>query len=325
LARQALAAAGLPDGGDLQRASSTSNEVFLSGRNIVRVNATEQARLEREAQLCQALPGLRWAPEVIASGVVGNGGYLILRQKDGSPLSRWWPDMRQSQRRDAVEQLAGCLRAIHTTEVPADLAPLDSPPQLLGGGANPTVALLHGIQRLRTMPHVNPGLIDHLRSQVATLAPAIDDYRQERLIHGDLSFENILWDGSQVTAVLDFEWARGAPRDLDLDVLCRFLTLPAAHLPADQLERASAQDYTQVIGWLAESYPELFSHRDLNNRVTLYAIGYEVRATLAHPPDRETDRLTELHPYRRLLDVVDNGGPAALLLASLGQPGPRPG
>lgn len=318
IARQILQRNGL-NGRGLQRAPSTSNEVFLADDHVIRINRDRgnAARLLREAELCLALPRLVWTPEIVEYGRENGTAFLIVRRKRGRTLARWWPDMRPGQRRDAVEQLAACMRAIHSTAVPEGLDPIMETPQLLGSAGNPSLPVLHGLQRLRSIASVDSSLIDELESKVHSLATSIELFPDTGLVHGDLSLENVLWDGSSVSAVLDFEWARGAPRELDLDVLCRFLVLPDLHVPEAYRGRVGPDDYREVIGWLAESYPELFSPAELDRRLALFAIAYEVRAVLANPPKGPADRLPPTHPYRRLADTAADGGPAAGLVRSI--------
>ena len=49
-------------------------------------------------------------------------------------------------------------------------------------------------------------------------------------VHGDLTFENVLWHEGEITALLDVEWARPGPKDLDLDILLRCAAYPQLHV-----------------------------------------------------------------------------------------------
>ncbi len=312
-ARHVLERNGL-SGRTIRRAPSTSNEVFLADDHVIRLNRNGRDRLIREARLCLALPVLEWTPEIVDYGHLDRTAYLIVRRKRGMTLARWWPDMRASQRRQAIEQLARCLRAIHSTAVPDNLDPLTDAPQLLGSASNPVLPLLHGLQRLRTVSGVDAAAVDDIERKVTGLAASVAVYPESGLVHGDLSLENVLWDGSSITAILDFEWARGAPRDLDLDVFCRFLTYPDLHVPANYRGRVGPEDYGEVVDWLHRAYPELFSPAELRQRLALFALAYEVRAVLANPPEGPVDGLPDVHPYRRLLAVAADGGPAARMV-----------
>ena len=82
--------------------------------------------------------------------------------------------------------------------------------------------LLNALDKARSLAHVDPDLIASLIAYVKATADVLEPYSVAMFVHGDLTFENVLWDGDQVTALIDFEWARGAPSDLELDVLLRF-------------------------------------------------------------------------------------------------------
>ncbi len=109
------------------------------------------------------------------------------------------------------------------------------------------------------------------------------------LIHGDLHFQNVLWDGFSVTALLDLEWARGAPPDLDLDVFLRFCAHPHWFVAPEYADRTRVEDYAAVPYWFAEFYPELFAHEYELDRTELYSIAYDVR-DLLDEVKREADR-----------------------------------
>ena len=74
-----------------------------------------------------------------------------------------------------------------------------------------------------------------LEAMVEESAAALEPFDAPTLVHGDLTFENVLWDppSSRITAILDFEWARRGPADLDLDVLLRCVAYPKLHVAAD--------------------------------------------------------------------------------------------
>jgi hypothetical protein len=124
------------------------------------------------------------------------------------------------------------------------------------------------------------------------------------LVHGDLTFENVLWNGTEITAVLDFEWSRGAPPDVDLDVLLRMCAYPFLHVAADYEDQTRAADYVDVPRWLAEAEPSLFSAPRQLDRLVLYSIAYDMRELLAFPPPVAPRGLSPYHPLNRLQNTV---------------------
>ena len=304
-ALRALSEVGIPSAG-LQRADSVTNEVWLTADHVVRVNRDASLRLHREAVLSQALPASVGYPELIQHGGEVGSDWLVVRRRPGVPLSRAWPSLDTDQRRDAVHQLAARLRVVHQTECP-NLDGLRDVPQLLDPaptGRVATARLGDALRRARDLEHVDGALMDDLGDLVRATADALDPFDATTIVHGDLTFENVLWEAGQVTAILDFEFARPGPPDLDLDVLLRFAALPHLHVAADYEAQTHAADYAQVPWWMAEVYPELFAHPRQFDRVRLFSIAWDVHELLAFPPTASLPRLHRDHAYPRLVRLL---------------------
>lgn len=300
-ARRALTEAGLDYTMPLTRASSVTNEVWLAPEHVIRVNRHPNQRLRREAHLGPFLPSSVRYPEIVAYGGALGADWLIVRRRPGEVLSRCWPSMSAGERRSAVRQLAQMLRQLHDVPRPPDLPPIDTAPQLLADRELGVVEPLErAIDLVATMPFVDFAVAEHASRFVHRAAGALEPFDTTRLVHGDLTFENVLWDGRAITALLDFEWARGGPPDLDLDVLLRFCAFPFLHVASDYEEETHARDYAQVPYWLAEDYPELFGHPDVLDRTRVYCIAYDIRELLAFPPPAPADQLSPHHPVNRL-------------------------
>jgi aminoglycoside phosphotransferase (APT) family kinase protein len=302
-AKHALAEAGLESNVELTRASSVTNEVWLTPDFAVRVNRRPDHRLRREAQLGPKLPDEVRYPEIVAYGTGTGFDWLVVRRRPGIVLSRCWPTMSPAQRRFAVRQLAFMLRALHQSTSPVGLDDVGAPQLLQGGqGQAPAAPLLAGIERMRTIGGVDTKLVESLRDIVRSTARVLEPFDVPTLVHGDLTFENVLWDGDQVTALIDFEWARAAPSDVDLDVFLRFCAFPHLHVADDYVSQTKAEDYEDVPWWLREDYPQLFSFPHALDRLRLYAIAFEVRQLLAMPSDAASGLLTTVseHPLSRL-------------------------
>ena len=320
-ARQALRAANLPFDGILTRASSTSNEIHMSDGEVIRVAEIANVRLARETGLYPYLPDAPWRPNLIVRGETGGYDYVILERKPGQPLAHVWPFLPPHRRRAVITDLAHCLRAIHATPVPTTLSPLRATLHCLDETAilpHVTLPLRSALERIGADPNADPGIIAAALDYLATNQTHLDDYNRKNIIHADLTFENLLFDGRQLSAVIDFEWSRGAPADLDLDVLLRCCYLPKAHV-ADHLQTLTRRaDYEDIPVWLAEDYPELFSQPHLRERLTIYSMAYDVKSALETPiPARKSD-FDELHPFNRLTHLLSGGGHIAATLDRIG-------
>jgi aminoglycoside phosphotransferase len=294
--------------GPFESVESVNNEVWMTPEVVVRVGFRPEHRLRREAQLAQVLPPQVGYPTVRGYGADMGSEWLVLDRLPGYPLSRCWPSMSGGERRSAIRELADRLKVIHALPTPT-LPPLRQVPQLIDPAPTPTMSvarLLVAIDRISRLPHVDHRVSEDLADMVRSLMVCLDPFTARTLIHGDLSFENVLWDREvgHVSAILDFEWARGAPPDLDLDVLLRFCSYPDLHVPASYADATKAEDYAEVPFWLAEDYPELFSSPNQLDRCRLYAIAWDVEELLGYPPMLSPKNLDERHPYRRLQSML---------------------
>lgn len=307
-ARRALASVGLRPDVNLEAVESVNNEVWMTPDLVVRVSCRPDQRLRREAQLSQVLPVGVGYPPIRGYGAEMGSEWLVLGRLSGFPLSRCWPTMGPADRRQAIRDLADRLRLIHETQVPA-LPPLRDLPQLLDpapSGLMAVARLLVALDRAGRLPHVDRGVTDELGNLVQRVAWSLEPFTSRTLIHGDLSFENLLWDPrtGRLEAILDFEWARGAPRDLDLDVFLRFCAYPDLHVPSSYAAATKADDYRDVPFWLAEDYPELFSAPEQLDRCRVFSIAWDVEELLAYPPTVGYTKLDARHPYRRLMAML---------------------
>lgn len=317
-ARQALKASGLPFDVALQRADSTRNEVFLSPEYVIRINRLPNQRLRREWMLYPWLPQTQWTPTGVHAGGEYGSDYVIVRRKRGELLSRAWPIMGPVARRNAISRLAEALTQLHQTPTPGSLVELDVETHLLDPKAMSVVLpTLRAIEDLLTNPLVDSGIVREAQELTLRGADALADFHDSTLIHGDLTFENILWDGHQITGLLDFEWCRGSAPDLDLDVLLRFCALPFAHVAEDYEQHTKAEDYCDVPAWLAEDVPELFAHPNLHARLLAYCASFDIQDLVINPP-RPGVEMGPLHPMKRLRSLVSTGAHVTPFMERLG-------
>lgn len=303
-ARTALRAAGLDTTVPLERASSVTNEVWLTATHAVRVNRHPDHRLYREAMVADALPPEVGYPTVVAHGRNGED-WIVLERVPGEPLAHHWPRLTEDERMCAVTQLAVRLAMLHRTKAPPDLPPVEHAPQLLEvGAADPTGPLVDALHRAMRLDNVDAVMLTDAADMVTRLAPALVPFESDTLVHGDVTFENVLWHDGEISALLDMEWAQPGPRDLDLDILLRCSAHPQLHVADAFVDDTHTEDYEMVPRWLAHEYPALFEARDQLDRLRVFSIAYDVRDLLASPPQVARRELPNLHAYNRLQRVV---------------------
>ena len=303
-ARRAMAGARVDPELTLVPVESVTNEVWSAGDVIIRVNRRIHSRLRREAELAPVLPPEVRYPKLLAAGEGSGADWVVLAKVPGTPLVRCWPGLTTDERHRAIDELASAVRALHDVKAPVDQALADDPPQLLQPGALATEPLLAGLERARHLPYVDRGLIAEAEGFVRALRWVLDPFEASTLIHGDLHFQNVLWDGEHVSALLDLEFARPAPPDLDLDVFLRFCCYPFLFVPESREAEAVASAYEDVPFWFRDAYPSLFANERLFDRLRLYALAFDVKDLLSYPPRKPLGQLSAHHPYRRMAEVL---------------------
>jgi aminoglycoside phosphotransferase (APT) family kinase protein len=312
-----LAQTGLAKAGRMVRAANASGEVWFVGPYVVRINTrTERGRLLHERDVLEALPRGLPVPTLVDYGASAIGEWLVVTRVPGEELSRHWPTMSERQRADAIMTLGTALREFH--HVDAKAAGLDRAPFLEGDTLEcphqlPVSRLLDRLAQCARLPYVDAAMIADAVDLLMNTAEFLDD-DATHLVHGDLHFENVLWDGATLTAIIDFEWTRPGPADLDLDVLLHSLADPAAHVGLDYIAPRRA-DFDNVATWLRAAYPKLFSHPHLAERLTAYRLAYDTRALLQQPPDRPVALLAPQHPYNRVQRLVEGRSDLGWVLA----------
>jgi aminoglycoside phosphotransferase (APT) family kinase protein len=299
-ARRILARAGLDGTVPIEPLDSVTNQVWRTDDHVVRVNRRLSNRLRREAFLHDLLPPELGLPELVAAGEDGDEDWIVLERVPGRPLAHCWPEFDSAERRAIVHLLAEKLRLIHTIPAPAELAPLPTQQLVDASGLD---RFDQTLDRLRDARVLSPLMAAEVQLRVADLVPALEHRPPPRnLVHGDLTFENLLWDGERLT-VLDFEWARADPCEMDLDVLLRCCGLPHLHVAEYHAEAARRADYADVPHWVAEIYPELYGGPGVFERLELYALGFELHLLDTLGPGGDTDDAD--HPGNRLARIVD--------------------
>src|SRR5206468_6809789 len=123
--------------------------------------------------------------------------------------------------------------SLHQVGVPADLRNPSLQDALAPGGPRrdayhaPPDRYRDLLAAADALPGVDRGVLHEVGSFIAERLDAFPP-EPEALVHADAHFGNIMWDQGRprISALLDFEGARPAPPDLELDTLLRFAREP---------------------------------------------------------------------------------------------------
>jgi len=293
---------------------SNNNDVWRLEHGYLRVAwRGDRSRLAREAELLGRLQGFLPVPEVLDGGGDDRLSWSLTAGMPGAAYEHLCVQPAPPRLRDLAREVAALLRALHSWAVPGDLADLlrhpgEDPDPLRHAGSElvlmPPSAVLGLIPLARQLPFVDHGVLDAAAERLAELGDLTTDGAV--LLHGDFYLGNVLIQGDHPSALIDLEFARMGPRDLELISVVRAL---------DAGTRVGIQR-PPLLAWLAEDYPELFGAADLHRRLWQYALAYTIRQIIFWPPDRaEADDLEVTHPLHTLRRLID--APLPLFAAGL--------
>ena len=262
-----LAEVGLPASG-LRLASSWSFTVWMGPEIVVHVATPETSpRLARTASLLTELPAESGRPELLGAGQ----GWMATRRSPGSPLIDAWPSLSGGARRRAIGHLAGMLRALHVSGAGTASIPIcPDRPRL---HALTRDHLLELIEASRYVPGAQP----YLAAAAAEIVDRMPLHVGPRAtVHCDVHLGNVLWHRSRVTGLVDFEWCRRAPVDLELETLLDAVARPGRRAYQGVWGQHRSEDHIPIVRWLRSDYPELFGHPDLPERLRAFALSREL-------------------------------------------------
>jgi hypothetical protein len=78
---------------------------------------------------------------------------------------------------------------------------------------------------------------------------------------------------------------------------------PEKYMAEKHRKNARAQDYANLLEWFKEYYPELFSFKNLKERLNLYSLEHDLKTLLWYP-----DSITERKMIAKTIAYTNNTG-----------------
>lgn len=196
-----------------KRAGGWTNATWLAGDLALRVSVRPgNENLLREARLGALLPPEAGYPAPIETGEVDGLQWALAPRIPGRCLGEDWDDLSWNERISALEQLWRKMRAVHRVDLEAVSGLARTTPWFQTPDTAQACALLAELARQGILTAEQAGELGRIVARFWQVRPGAACV----LNHGDLSFDNILWQEGQITALLDFEYAVIAPAELDL-------------------------------------------------------------------------------------------------------------
>lgn len=279
--------------GPLGDRSGWNNQVFLSPTHVMRVSSGRFFEsFAHEVRTIELVSGEVSVPEVIASGTLDDREWIIMERVAEEGLAQTWAALANVERREVISQLAANLKALHNIEVPADYRN----PWITRAISEPIAKDLYLVnpedysilyQCVDKGGRVDPTLLDSCNRYVNDRLGLFDN-DTDRLIHGDIHFDNLAWSNERLV-LLDWELATCAAPDRELQAVIELV------------------EDSQVIAWLVEDYPELFALSNLNDRLGVYAVMRGLHKLNARPAEQSEKVAAEIERVLSGAEVFSPG------------------
>lgn len=306
-ARQRLTELGVP-ATPLKSVGGWSNAVWLAPEYVVRISSGRFiGSFAHEIASLQLLPATVPHATVCAYGQVGRREWMIQKRVPGQTLYTTWPTLSAEERQAAITQLGAILRALHAICLPEGFVNSWMTAALAPGGQPenayhpPPTCYAPLIEAALRVPAIDQKLIRATGEFIAARLPAFQGDTPV-LVHDDIHFMNIMWADGTITALLDFEGAKPAPADQELDTLLRCVRDLEYYGGSPESQRLTAAMVGEVPHDLQAAYPALFRHPRLQERLAVYEALWQLVQILNFAP---ADGATA--PLARLANLLRQG------------------
>lgn len=103
-----------------------------------------------------------------------------------------------------------------------------------------------------------------------------------RYIHGDIHFNNLIYSSSGWKWI-DFEYYDVGPIDKDFDSINKMVRNPNSLIKKGLQNSVNPEDYSKIMSFLREQYPEICQNSNFDNRLLIYDCINSLKWILVYP------------------------------------------
>ena len=196
--------------------------------------------------------------------------YEILEKVNGISLYNVWHTYTEEQRENIIRQLCDAMKKIHSIK-----GNRYNWSEYMKKEFDP---LYEKARKLNIFNEEEQRLLGQAYSD-------FDKYLESGefvLIHNDLHFDNIFVDKGKIK-IIDFERSMYAPRDFELDIFYRMIRKPWKFASEEVEQYTEANQYSNIMSYVNNYYPELVSNPNLYERLGIYDMVYFLSQLVKHP------------------------------------------
>lgn len=207
-------------------------------------------------------------PKIQDVGEVDGHRYLLMDRIQGEKLSGSWHTFSETQKESFIRQICEQMKILHSIKFekysPQRPKEFDT--------------LLESIEWQMSETKVDDSKLDEVAKTNLDLLnqfyeenkKILDERGGAVFVHNDLHFENVLFDGDQISGIIDFDFSRQFAKDFELRCLVDFFFAPKYYVE-EKLEPIWIEfQLGKELDWFKKYYPELFNHPQILTRFRLF-------------------------------------------------------
>ena len=211
--------------------------------------------------------------------------FMIYHKIQGDNLYSKWHLMNNSERKNIIKQLCAILRTINESsyEKFTKKFKLNS---LVNWHDKILNQIQNSLKKIEKKKIISPKFIQAIKNFVETNHNVLTE-QKITLVYWDAHFDNILIKENKIVGILDFERTELSSIDFTLDIIKRMVHYPKIYASEEFEKFVKKEDYSQLLVWFREFYPELFKFKNLDKRLDLYSVKYDLRLLLDFPKSKD--------------------------------------
>lgn len=249
--------------------SGRINSVYAIGEtHVLKIENTLDVVAHQPVLIKIAFDAGAKVPRVIDSGTEEGKGYMLMTRLPGRTVAQDWLVLDQHIQNAFIRQIVRQLRIFHSVRFLEYALPR---PQTSESWAKVVDAYTR-------WEDVDESTLDaatlerfcFLRTYYNEHKHVLNTVSKPVLVHNDFHFENVLHADSEITGIVDFDFARQAPAEYELWHLLDFFATPEYFVEERLEDVYRGYDASREIQLFREYYPELFVVVHLIPKLKIY-------------------------------------------------------
>jgi len=268
-----------------------TNDIYqIDEKYILKIykNQENELNFEKEYFFLKSFSTKTPVPKVVSAGFDKNiidKKYLILEKVKGVNLYQKWDLLDDIQRKNLIKQITNILKHINSEPLSGFIKKFNfSKVSWMRENESDFYKILLEIEKNKILTFTE---LRNIREFIGKNIHFLKDEKQA-LVYWDIHFDNFLIDESNnISAILDFEAVDIYSIDFVLDMVYKIKENPLKFATEEVEEKIDIENYQKIDLWFKEFYPELFDFDNLDKRLKLYALKYDLNLLLKFPKSVE--------------------------------------